>query len=325
MKRGLAAKIRGAQLTSGPWRPIAKRGLSIAFLCVVSLLLYRYGREVEWSAVWTALREYEPFTVIVAALLAAASHLLYTAHDLIARHVVRHGLPPGRVMAVAWISYVFNLNFGALVGGMGFRFRLYSRLGLDAVQIARVYALSVLSNWLGYLLLAGIAFRASERLLPPDWALAPQGLRALGVALTSLGMIYVVVCTIASRRRWRTLRVNLPSDRVAVLQGALSATNWAVMALILFVLLGQRIAYETVLGVLLMAAVAGAVSHVPAGLGVLETTFVVLLGNRLATHDLLACLLTYRALYYVAPLPVALMLYVAMEARIRSALKYSVA
>ena len=34
------------------------------------------------------------------------------------------------VMAVNFVSYAFNLCIGSLVGGVGFRYRLYSRLGL---------------------------------------------------------------------------------------------------------------------------------------------------------------------------------------------------
>jgi hypothetical protein len=33
-------------------------------------------------------------------------------------------------MGVTFISYAFNLNLGSLVGGVAFRYRLYSRLGL---------------------------------------------------------------------------------------------------------------------------------------------------------------------------------------------------
>ena len=35
-------------------------------------------------------------------------------------------------MTVTFVSYVFNLNLGSLVGGVAFRYRLYSRLGNHA-------------------------------------------------------------------------------------------------------------------------------------------------------------------------------------------------
>ena len=56
-----------------------------------------------------------------------------------------------------------------------------------------------------------------------------------------------------------------------------------------------------VLAVLLLAAVAGAVSHVPGGLGVLEAVFIAALGSQVPRPELLAALLAYRCVYYLLP------------------------
>ena len=53
----------------------------------------------------------------------------------------------------------------------------------------------------------------------------------------------------------------------------------------------------------------------PAGLGVLEAVFIALLVPPLNTPALVGVLLTYRAIYYLAPLLVALVLYATVEAR----------
>ena len=78
-------------------------------------------------------------------------------------------------------------------------------------------------------------------------------------------------------------------------------------------LLQQRIDYPTVLGVLLLAAVAAAVTHIPAGLGALEAIFLAMLGERVAQPELLAALLAYRAIYYLGPLLLAAIAYLAFE------------
>jgi uncharacterized membrane protein YbhN (UPF0104 family) len=82
-----------------------------------------------------------------------------------------------------------------------------------------------------------------------------------------------------------------------------------------YVLLRGHIDYGSVLGTLLVAAVAGVITHIPAGLGVLEAVFVALLGSRLDTHTLLAALLAYRALYYLVPLLLATGVYFSLERR----------
>ena len=95
----------------------------------------------------------------------------------------------------------------------------------------------------------------------------------------------------------------------------LSCANWSVMGALLFILFQGQLAYLTVLAVLLVAAVAGVVTHVPAGLGVLEAVFIALLSHQLPPPALLAALLTYRAVYYIAPLGLATVLYLLQEAR----------
>jgi glycosyltransferase 2 family protein len=65
----------------------------------------------------------------------------------------------------------------------------------------------------------------------------------------------------------------------------------------------------------MMAAIIAAIAHIPAGLGALEATFIALLGDRLAQPQLLAALLVYRAVYYIVPLLLALIVYFGLEAR----------
>jgi uncharacterized membrane protein YbhN (UPF0104 family) len=69
--------------------------------------------------------------------------------------------------------------------------------------------------------------------------------------------------------------------------------------------------------VLLVAAVAGVIAHVPAGLGVLEGVFVAFLGPTLGHGQVLAALIAYRALYYLAPLSIAAIAYFVLEAKAR--------
>ena len=99
-----------------------------------------------------------------------------------------------------------------------------------------------------------------------------------------------------------------------MLQLALSVANWSVMAGVVWVLLRGQIDYATVLTVLLIAAVAGVLAHVPAGLGVLEAVFVALLSHRAPPHTLIAALLAYRALYYLLPLALALPVFLTLDA-----------
>lgn len=294
---------------------LAKRGLTVLFFVAVLGLIANQAVKIDWGAVLGSIRAYAPRTLLIAAGFALASHAVYCTYDLIGRHQMRHGLPIARVAGVGLVSYAFNLNLGSLVGGVAFRYRLYSRLGLPTDVTTQVLVLSMLTNWLGYLFVGGLVFAFEPIALPPDWKIGSDGLRVLGVAMLLFVAGYLGACAGATRREW-TLRgrvVRLPSGRIAALQLVVSSANWLIIAAILYTLLQRHIDYPTVLSVLLVAAVAGVITHVPAGLGVLEAVFVALLSHRVPQHELLAALLSYRAIYYLAPLTIASALFLFID------------
>ena len=301
------------------WWPWLRRGLTLLFFVTVAILLVRFGSQVQWHAVWATVLSKPVPTLAWAAALAVLSHTLMASFDLIGRRATGHALSVPNVMSVAWVAYVFNLNLGALVGGVGFRFRLYSRLGLDQATIAQVYGWSVLTNWLGYLVLIGATLLLSPNIIPAGWTLGRPATAMLGLVLVLVAIAYLLVCVFATRRhwQWRGHGFDLPPARLALAQLLVSALNWLAIAGVIRVLMGDSIAFSDVLGAMLMAAVAGAVSHVPAGLGVLEAVFIALLGHAMPTNDILAALLAYRAIYYLAPLAVALVALALMESRQR--------
>jgi glycosyltransferase 2 family protein len=302
------------------WR-WTRRLLAAAFFIAVAVLLVTQARQVEWSEVGAAIRRADPLLLGAAALLAVASYLLYASYDLMARRYTGHTLSRRVTTAVALVSYAFNLNMGALIGGAGFRFRLYSRLGLSTGTITRILSFSVASNWAGYVLLAGLLLTFRQFPVTLQWKLGEGALQAIGVLLLVAAVSYPLLCRFSRRRDWtiRGHELNLPSLPMALLQLGLSSLNWMTIALIVFVLLPDGPTYTIVLGVLLAAAVAGAVTHVPAGLGVLEAVFVVALSSRASTSSLLAALLTYRAIYYLLPLMLAVPAYLLLERRAQRA------
>jgi glycosyltransferase 2 family protein len=307
------------QRRSRAWWPWTRRGFSLLFFVAVVVLLVQYGRHIDWGDVLESLRNTERSALLEAIGLAAASHLLYSCFDLIGRRYTGHNLRTPTVMAVNFISYAFNLSLGSLVGGVGFRYRLYSRLGLDNGVITRIVSMSLLTNWLGYKLLAGLLFVIHPLALPPSWRMGNHGLQWLGAGLVLISLGYVVACVRFGNHTW-TIKGHefyLPPWRMAVLQMAVSCLNWGLMAAVIYVLLGQRIVYTDVLTVLLIGAIAGVVAHVPAGLGVFEFVFIALLSHLIPENQLLGALLGYRAIYYIGPLMAATVMYLAMEASAR--------
>jgi uncharacterized membrane protein YbhN (UPF0104 family) len=274
---------------------------------------------VDWDDVWSSVKDTPRPALMMAIGLAAASHLLYSCFDLLGRRYTGHDLRTRTVMMINFISYAFNLTIGSLVGGVGFRYRLYSQAGLAKGVITRIVSMSMLTNWLGYKLLAGLLFIFHPLQLPPAWHMGNHGLQWVGIGLVAISGAYILACVRMGDHRWdvKGHEIYLPPWRMALLQMGVSCLNWMLMAGIVYVLLQQKVAYTDVLTVLLVGAIAGVVAHVPAGLGVFEFVFVGLLGHQVGEGRLLAALLGYRAIYYIVPTLIAAAMYLVFELKAR--------
>jgi uncharacterized membrane protein YbhN (UPF0104 family) len=300
-----------------PWWRWIRRLLKLCFFALIAYLLFKQARSIEWDKVAAAIYQRSAPALLLAAGLAAASHLLYASFDLLGKHLTGHRLAAKTVMGITFVCYAFNLNLGSLIGGVAMRYRLYSRFGLDSTVITRIAATSMLTNWSGYLLLAGLAFWWRPLPLPADWKLGSGGLRLLGMAMVAMAVGYLLLCAFAKQREWslRGHGIMLPPLKLAVVQLAMSCVNWLLMSGLVYLLLQRQIDFPTVVAVLLTAAIAGVITHVPAGLGVLEAVFIALLSQQLGRNDLLAALILYRFLYYLAPLLLACAVYFVTEAK----------
>lgn len=307
----------GRGLLAQPWWPKAKRVLTVALVLGVLALVANQARSVDWPAVWVAMKGTPAHALWLGAACAAGCYMMFCGYELVGQRLARHRLPPLKVAGVGFISYAFNMNLGSLVGGVALRFRLYSRLGLEGGTITEVLLMSLVTNWLGYMALAGMAFTFAPLSLPPDWELGRQGLRAVGVGLLAAAALYVGMAFRARRRIWqvRRTRLHLPSGQVASVQLLLSCVNWSLNATIIWLMLQQQVSFPAVLSITLLAAVAGIVTHVPGNLGVMEGVFIALLGHQVPQAELLGALLAYRALYYLAPLAIASLLWLLIDTR----------
>lgn len=298
----------------GIW-PRLRRWVVPLFGVVVLGLLISHAHKVDWKGAWQALTHYPPLLLLAVLGLATVSHCIYGCYDLIGRRHTGHTLPVWRTWTIAMASYALNLNLGALVGGMALRARLYSRAGLSDFTIAQVIGTGLATNWMGYGVLAGSLFAAGLIEPPAQAHIEATTLRLLGAALVLVAVGYVLACAWAKGREWvvRGKHLRLPHPGLALVQLAVSATNWALMGAMMYLLLGQKVPYGTTLCVLLAASIAGVFIPVPGGLGVLEAVYLALLSGSVKQGTLLGAILAYRALYYLVPLGGGLLLYAFLE------------
>ena len=151
---------------SWPWIKRVGGGL---FLLVVVGLLVRYARNVDWLRVKESVLALPHPVLLQALCFAVVSHAVYSLMDVVGWHYTGHHMRRYQVMLVSFISYAFNLNLGSLVGGIGLRYRLYTNHDVRYGNITRIVTLALITNWIGYILLAGLVFTIAPLELPPHF------------------------------------------------------------------------------------------------------------------------------------------------------------
>jgi uncharacterized membrane protein YbhN (UPF0104 family) len=295
-----------------------KRILTLVFFIVIPALLYSVVKKIEWDEVKQGLQSLEISTLLLGTAIALCSYIVFASYDLIGKKYTGHSLSTWKVIPLGFVCYAFNLNLSTWVGGIAMRLRLYTRLGLNVPTITKIFSLSVIANWLGYIILAGIIFSLGLLQLPDNWKLGTASLRVIGVVLLAVAILYFASCKYAKRRTFRLFKhkFELPQFSMALTQAGLAILNWSLMGLIIFSLLPKGdVTYPTVLGILLLSSIAGVITHIPGGLGVLETIFITMLQHQLSKGSILAALIGYRIIYFLIPLAIALVIYLILESQ----------
>lgn len=301
------------RIVHGHWRWV----LTLAVVGLLAWFLVDRAQSIDWDEVGTALRGYSMSSLLGALATALAGYCALSSYDLLARRYTGHGLPARRVLPIAFVGYSFTMNLGTLVGGLGFRYRLYSRYGLKAAQIARVISVVLLTNWSGYVLLLGVMLCLGEPPIPANWQIPAWVQPVVGAALLAWIAGYVVACRVFSGRELhvRRLRLTVPTARFALMQIGASSVSWLMIAATIHQLLPDPVPFTTVLATLFLSGLAGLLAHIPGNIGVLEGVFIAVLGDSVPVPQLIAALLAFRAMYYLLPFTLAVATYLLLEFR----------
>ena len=299
------------------WQQRGKLVLSIVFLVAVAWIVVDRGSELDWKEITASLLRYDALTIAGAFGLALIGYAACSAYDLLSKHYVRHDIPAPTVLSIAFVSYAVNLNVGALLGGLGFRYRLYSRYGLETARTTQIIGLSVLTNWAGFILLAGLVLLIAPPKLRDSWHMGTAALQGLGLLMLGIVAAYLAFCASfhGRSREIRGVHFECPTLPYAGAQLALSSVNWLAASAAVYLLLPHEVGFSQAMIAFMASGLGGLIVRLPAGIGVLEGTFLAILGGSVGHGRLLAALLAFRAVYYIAPLIAALMLHFWLEIR----------
>src|SRR5437764_3422219 len=132
--------------------------LSVALIAVAGWVLYRILRTIDVAEVLGALSLTDWRDFLLAALFVAGGYLTLTFYDLFAlRAIGREEVPYWAAALAGFTSYSVGHNVGASVfTGGAVRYRVYSRWGLNALEVAKLCFVAGLTFWLGNAAVLGL-------------------------------------------------------------------------------------------------------------------------------------------------------------------------
>jgi uncharacterized membrane protein YbhN (UPF0104 family) len=303
-----------------------KRLLPLLGLAVLGLAVWVLGRELQefsWADLAGYWRGLSLWTLVLAVLATAASLTALSAHDWLALRILGldRRIRRFQIWMVGFTSFVISMNVGGtFFTGGAVRLRSYSELGLKAGDVGRLVVLCMLFGSCGQMFYAGFMFSVWPmpwpREVANDLPLALGSTRSLGILLLTLAT--ALGAAIILRRqplRWRRIHVVTPRARHALFGAGLAASEWLLAGAALMVLLPPTpdLATGQVLTIVLLAKMAGLVSHVPGGLGVFEVVVLTMMPASVAKAEVVGALLVFRLIYYVIPLTLAACLLLGKE------------
>jgi uncharacterized membrane protein YbhN (UPF0104 family) len=268
------------------------------------LLLYRAASQYTMADVAHSLGAVRWINLCLCVAFAATSYTCLTVNDWLALQYVGKPLAYRRAALAGFVglSLGHSIGFAGLSSGP-IRYRFYSRWGLNAVEVAKLMLFCGATVAMGLLCLGAIVLVAAPTMVASSLHLSVPVGRGLGLALAALVAGYLALAGSGNTGiSIRGTRLALPKLHLALAQTALGTLNFACVAACLDAALASsvHVSYAQVIAAFIVGNGATLASHVPGGLGVIETAVIYLVPHR--GGALLGGLVLFRLVYYLLPL-----------------------
>ncbi|PSC04948.1 hypothetical protein SLNSH_10895 [Alsobacter soli] len=281
------------------------RLVGIGAVLLSAFLIWRTLRHYSLDQIVESVRAVPHARLWAAAAFAAASYATLTLFDWMGLRYVGKPLPYPKAALASFTSLGLGHSIGfAGVSSGAIRYRFYSRWGLSVAEVAKLVVFCGATVALGLAALGGIAL-----LLRPDLGARITGLDeplviALGAGCLALAAGYLwLAYRVRKPFRIRSWTFEMPGPKLALAQIVVGAVNFAFVAACLHQALASQadVGYLSVASVYVIANTATMITHVPGGLGVIESVVSILLPGA----SLIGGLLAFRAIYFFVPLALA--------------------
>lgn len=292
-----------------------RKFLKIAATIIIAAIIFSTLRTrlkgLEFEEIVHSLDAIPAATISTAVVLTIASYLWLAVYEHIGLQYIHKYFALRRILFASFLSYTFNFNLGSIIGGIGMRFRLYRRWYLKHSEIVRLTSACIFTSWVGYVFLSGLTLLAMPDALSHFRFHNTEVARLLGICLLGL-LVFIIIVSKRARlvhfNRWHITTFNRRQLVTAIF---VSTLQWLTLAAIIFVFLSSfgTVSYPLVVATYLFAAIASVILHIPAGLGVLEGTFVIAFDGQVRPAEILASVFAFRTVYYFIPFGLSLVMF----------------
>jgi glycosyltransferase 2 family protein len=287
---------------------------------VISLILFGLAAytiggalaQMRFADLGSALAQTRGATICEALLFTSLSYLALTGYDFAALSQIAARAPAGAVALASFTSNAFSFTLGfPLLTGAAVRYWVYGGVALNARQIAAITFIASLTFWLGmggWLCIGLIA--AAAPLAQIDHIPAAANFFVGLLLLAAIAAYGAWVAAARRKLRFWGREIDLPGFRATLVQLALGLADIGCAAATLYALLPQEsqgLGFPAFAAIYVFAALLGAISHSPGGVGVFEAAMLSAVPSP-SQEALLAALLLFRAIYYLIPFATSLAL-----------------
>lgn len=293
--------------------------LPVVVFAIAIWLLYHEISHYHWHEIEESLSSISTLKICAALGLATLNFVVLIGYDWLALKAIGVSLQPTKVAFASFLGFVASYNFGATLGGVPIRYRIYSAFGMTSIQIVQLSIMLAVTFWIGEFALAGLAFVVAPILVPAKLHMPFATVYGLGwILLAVAGTYFALTFFLRKSIRIWGKEVQLPSPKMTLAQFGVAAADFLIAAATLYVLLpsSSGVTYLQFLCIFLLASIAVVITHVPGGMGIFELVILTMLGAE-ANSDVIASLLAFRVIYYLFPLMVASLLLGSFEYRQR--------
>lgn len=291
--------------------------LSMVIVAFALAILYRHTQGISFSMMTEAVWNTPKYKIALSLFAMFISFCALAMHEIIAANAALNKRLPLRIPILAGTignALGNTLGFHAIII-TAWRYRIYSCVGLSAMDITRITGIAVIGMAMGFVGAAALALLSNNEPIVP--AVGNQLFQGLGLIIALLIGSALGISGIRKQLGVGRFTFTLPDRPILTRQLIVGLIEMLAAVYASYVLLPTNIGpgFACFAVFYIAATLFGIVSHTPGGIGVFEAGMMTALGAE-GSADVLAALLLYRVIYNLLPFFIACIAITVVELRL---------